>query len=193
MKKSLLTTILTASIALAASSYAGSGHDDHNHGGNHGHDHAAHAVHDDHGHDHGATTSHDDHGHGHDDHHAPSTPEFEHKDYGSVAKAWGVLTASVADAQKAVDENILGTVHGIYPELAASAHYLLDHSDLEDDAKRTRLKAALVQLTTAIESFHEYSHSGEVDAKEASREVKKMQGALKLIEAYYPADQLQAK
>ena len=97
----------------------------------------------------------------------------------------------VGEAEAAVNENKLEAVHGIYPELSASAHYLLDNSDLEDKAKQTRLKAALGQLTQAIESFHQNTHS-ELGA-EAKRELKKMQGALKLIETYYPAEQLKGE
>jgi len=181
MKTLLTTTILAGALALSSAAYAGSGHDhgDHNHRG---------------GHDHGSEADkHDDHGHGDSDHHAPNTPEFEHKDYGSVAKAWEVLNQSVGKAETAANENKLEDVHGIYPELSASAHYLLDHSDLEDAAKQTRLKAALGQLTKAIESFHEYSHSGDDYAKEAGRELKKMQGALKLIKTYYPAEMLKGE
>lgn len=177
MKTFLTTTILAGALAFSTAAYAGSGHDH----GDHGHDHGSHKA------------SHDDHGHGHGDHHAPNTPEFEHKDYGSVASAWEALNTSVNDAETAANENKLESVHGIYPELAASAHYLLDNSDLEDAAKQTRLKAALGQLTKAIESFHEYSHSGNDYAKEAGRELKKMQGALKLIETYYPAETLQGE
>ena len=181
MKKILTTAILVSTLAFAAPSIAWLGHDDdHKNAGDHGHDHGSH---DDH-HGHGR------HDHGHGDHHTPNTPEFEHKDYGSVAKAWDVLNIAVGDAEKAARENKLELVHNIYPELAASAHYLLDNSDLEDEARQTRLKAAVNQLTGAIESFHEYSHSGDDYAKEASRELKKIQGALKLIKAYYPAEQL---
>lgn len=177
----IAATILGTTIALTSAAYAGSGHD---HGDGHkeskGHDHGSQAVHDDHG------------DHGHDDH-TSATPEFEHKDYGSTASAWIALNKAVQDSEEAVDGNKLGAVHGIYPELAASAHYLLDHSDLDDEATQTRLKAALTQLTGTVESFHEYSHSGKDYAKEAGRELKKMQGALKLIGTYYPAEQFSAE
>ncbi len=134
----------------------------------------------------------DDHGHQHadeaeshaHDHHTPTTPEFEHKDYGSTAKAWDTLTASVNAAETAVGENKFDAIHAIYPDMAASAHYLLDNSKLDDEAKQVRLKAALAQLTKAIEAFHEYTHSGDDYATEANRELKKIKGALKQIEVY---------
>lgn len=164
--KQLSTAILLTGLLMCSAAYAGSGHE-----------HADHA--------HGSESPADH------DHHAPNTPEFEHKDYGSVAKAWQSLTKSVGDAETAVNENKMEAVHGIYPELAASAHYLLDHSDLEDEAKQTRLKAALGQLTDAIEEFHANTHSGL--GPESKRELKKMQGALKLIGTYYPPEQLSAE
>ena len=129
--------------------------------------------------------------HDHGDHHEHYTPEFEHKDYGSVASAWAALNTSVSAVEIAVDDNEIANVHDICPELAASTHYLLDHSNLEDPAKQTRLKAALNQLSAAIDSLEDYSHFGNEYATEAGRELKKIQGALRLIEAYYPADVLQ--
>lgn len=171
MKPCFTIAILAAALAFATSAYAGSGH-----------------PHGDHPHEHGH-----DHGHDHGDHHAPNTPEFTPKDYGSIAHAWEALNTSVSAAETAASKQQWEAIHGIYPELAASAHYLLDHSDLKDAAKQTRLKAALEQLADAIESFHVYSHSGEDYAKEAGRELKKMRGACKLIKAYYPAAQLKAK
>ena len=133
-----------------------------------------------------AGTGHD-HDHEHDVHHATHAPKSEsqhHKDFGTVANAWQTLTASVKNAERAVIENAQEDIDAIYDELAASAHYLLDNSTLEDKKQEKRLLAALGQLTGVIEIFHSRSHSG--FGPETRRELKKIQGALRLVETYYP-------
>lgn len=183
--------LLGGAVSIFALAYAGSdhGHDHdenghgeeaHEHGADHGdmHDESHDAAHDQGEHGHA-----EDHGHEDDHDHAAG-----HQDYETAAQAWAGLNAAVGKAEMAMNGEAEVDLHEVEEALKASIHYLEDHAAVEDAEKQARISAALGQLSRTVGQFHEATHDG--FGADAERELKKLKGGVRLLEALYPAQML---
>lgn len=159
MKKTILTLATVSAIGLSYPALAGSGLD---HG--HGHNHAAPQAS---GHDHG-----DAHGHG-----------GEHMEHGATfASSEAALGALKAALEEVGTANNADAVHTIFPKIESSAMYLHDNGQPASPENAERFHAAVDQLGGLVQEMHDKSHGA--DQATINRLLKKMNGAVALVEAY---------
>ena len=161
MKKTLLTLATVSAIGLSYPGLAGSGHD---HGSGHGHDHAAPQSS---GHNHGDA-------HGQDGAQLDQGAAFSSSDEARVA-----LMAALEEAGAAENAD---AVHAIFPKIETSAMYLHDQGQPASPENAERFHAAVDQLGGLVQEMHDKSHGADQDT--INRLLKKMNGAVALVEAY---------
>ena len=88
--------------------------------------------------------------------------------------------AIVAD----VDAGRLDAVHERAERLAPLARTLLDASGSLKAAKRARVAGTVRQVSTVADALHVAADAG--DATKTTRELERLDGLLKLLEAQYP-------
>ena len=128
-----------------------------------------------------------DEGHGH--------PEQGHGGYaGTVTKAEGLAGAWTAleaarDAIAAdVEAGRLETIHQKSEPVPGLANALLEHSDGLDPAKRDRVEGAIRQIPKVADALHDAADGGNLDG--TRRQLKRLDGLLRLIRAQYPSGAL---
>ena len=124
--------------------------------------------------------------------------EHAHSDatHGSVPKlnspgeAWAVIQSAVSQIQELAAAKDLKSIHTLEENVAAALKYLQANSPMVTGDKQKRLASALNQTLTFSGNVHTASDAGDQGKTEA--ELKKLQAALKLVAAQYPAEALQA-
>ena len=138
-----------------------------------------------------------DSGHGHqaekaskDDHHGG-----ESEDHGSdsmkalnPAAAWAELTAARDAIASDVERGELGDIHEKSEPLPELAAELLEQSGDLDESKRARVKGATKQIGRIADALHTAADGEDVDR--TRKELSRLDGLLKLIQAQYPSGML---
>lgn len=108
----------------------------------------------------------------------PLKTEFE-----SPQEALLILEEYVGKADTAIKADEFDEIHWLFPTLETTAKHLVKHLKAKTPGQQTRLNNSLAQLTEQLDEFHMYSHSGEEEAENAKRSLKKVKGALRLLKA----------
>lgn len=117
----------------------------------------------------------------------------KHDEHQSGASAAAKITSKATNTQEAlaeiqagmktistqISENKHDAMHNEIEKIEASINALKEKSGLEGD-KKTRLEAALKQLSTQLSKVHSVADAKDADKTKA--EFKKAEGALKLVE-----------
>jgi hypothetical protein len=120
-------------------------------------------------------------------HGASQTPEVK---ISSVREAWAVVQASKSQIGELLEGKNLQAIHAIEEQLSVALKYLEANSSMVTGDKQKRLAAALKQTLTLSGNLHSASDATEADKTQA--ELKKLDAALKLVAAQYPAETLKA-
>jgi hypothetical protein len=132
-----------------------------------------------------------DAGHSHDK--APATGHGHGGDSGkfsSVGQAWSVITTGIDDTSKAITAGDLKPIHETTEKMDGAIKYLQSAGGINDNDKKMRAEAVLKQMLTLSGELHIAADAG--DAAKSTQAVKKLQGAMKLVEIQYPAEALAA-
>ncbi len=133
----------------------------------------------------GAPSAHADVGHGHGMEESSSP---EHVDQGEtqpgLADAWSALMATRDAIAADVDAGRLDAVHERAERLAPLASSLLDASASLEPAKRARVEGTVRQVSKVAGALHVAADAG--DATKTKRELERLDGLLRLLEAQYP-------
>jgi hypothetical protein len=111
--------------------------------------------------------------------HSVSTPA-------SLSDAWAVVQNSVEAIQKSLKNKDLKAIHESEEKLSVGLKAMQELSTNIEPEKKKRLDSALKQALTTANNVHVASDAGDQIKTEA--EFKKLQGALKLVEAQLPTD-----
>lgn len=111
--------------------------------------------------------------------------------YPSTGAAWAAVQEAAKEIDSLVAAKNLKPIHEAEEKLTGALKYLEGNSPMVTGDKATRLKPALAQAVKLADSVHHASDAGDQAKTEA--ELKKLKGALKLVEAQYPAEALQTK
>lgn len=76
---------------------------------------------------------------------------------------------------------VMDKLHDVTVHIEESAKFIEEHAALMPEAQKTRLSSAIKQLTKSVTDFHTATHDRNLENSMA--ELKKSQGALKLVEA----------
>ena len=128
------------------------------------------------GHEHGAGAEHAEHSHA--------------LKVSSVGEAWLVVDFSTTEIEKLLAGNKLTAIHDAQGRIAAALQYLAGNSPMVTGDKAKRLAPALKQAGGIADNLHVAADAE--NAEKAAAEFKKLQSALKLVVAQYPADALKA-
>ena len=131
---------------------------------------------------HGGDKKHKESEHGN---HTPEAGKFL-----SVGAAWEVVQKSTKEIESGIASQNQETIHEAEENLSGGLIFLQSNSALVTGDKAKRLEAALKQAISVSSNVHEAADAK--DMTKAAVEFKKLQGALKLIEAQYPPDALKA-
>ncbi len=129
-------------------------------------------------------------------HAAPRPPAAEHSHGGkagvfkTTGQAWLAVTKSVEEASSALAAGNLAPIHGATETLDGALRYLQTAGGIADPDKQMRAEAALKQMLTLSAELHASADAGNADKSAAA--LKKLQGAMKLVEVQYPAEALAA-
>jgi len=136
------------------------------------------SVHADAGHSHGAaaTTG-----------HAESGPTGS---FSSIGQAWAVVTSAVEASSKAISAGDLKPIHETTEQMGGALKYLQTAGGINDSDKKLRAEAALKQMLGLTNDLHVAADAG--DTAKSTQALKKLQGAMKLVEIQYPAEALVA-
>ena len=125
--------------------------------------------------------------------HAPATVHSAAKitdlKISSVGEAWAIVQRSVARINELVETKDLNEIHSVEEQLSAALKHLESNSPMVTGDKQKRLGAALKQALTLSGNLH--SASDATESGKAGAELKKLQAALQLVAAQYPAEALQ--
>lgn len=110
----------------------------------------------------------------------------EHASPDSAAGAWAAITQSTTKLETFVTAKELGGVHDETDGMMSSLKILAEKVTGLSAEKQKRFDAAVRQASTLADSLHEAA-DGEEQMK-AESELKKLKGALKLVEVQLPAD-----
>lgn len=111
--------------------------------------------------------------------------------YPSVGAAWAAVQEGIKTIEGLTAQKNLKPIHEAEQKITGALKYLAANSTMVTADKATRLKPALSQAIKLADSVHHASDAG--DQAKTESEFKKLKGALKLVEAQYPAEALQAK
>ena len=130
----------------------------------------------------GAPSAHADAGHGHGMEESPPPQPGEAQP--SLAEAWSALMATRDAIAADVEAGRLDAVHEKAERLAPLASSLLDGSASLEAAKRARVEGTVRQVSKVAGALHVAADAG--DATKTKRELERLDGLLKLLEAQYP-------
>lgn len=106
----------------------------------------------------------------------------------NTGAAWAEVKASAGDMDKGIAAKNGEATHAAETRLTAALKWLETNSAMVTGDKAKRLAAGLKQALQAADAAHDAADAK--DFAKAASEQKKLAGALKLIEAQYPADAL---
>ncbi len=118
----------------------------------------------------------------HGDHHG--TEKGESQAQPGLADAWSALMATRDAIVAEVDAGRLDAVHEKAERLAPLASSLVDASASLEAAKRARVKGTVRQVSKVASALHVAADAG--DATKTKRELERLDGLLRLLEAQYP-------
>lgn len=136
------------------------------------------SVHADAGHSHGAATKTE---------HAQSGAAGS---FSSIGQAWKVVTTGIETSSKAISAGDLKPIHEATEQMDGAIKYLQTAGGISDNDKKMRADAALKQMLGLSGELHVAADAG--DATKSAQTLKKLQGAMKLVEIQFPADALVA-
>lgn len=136
------------------------------------------SVHADAGHSHGATPA------------VGHTPGGDNMSFSSVGQALKVVATNIESSSKAITAGDLKPIHETTEQMDGAIQYLQTAGGISDNDKKMRAEAALKQMLTLSSELHMAADAG--DAAKSAQAVKKLQGAMKLVEIQYPAEALAA-
>jgi hypothetical protein len=136
------------------------------------------SVHADAGHSHGATAP---------TGHAESGPAGS---FSSIGQAWKVVTSGIEGSSKAIAAGDLKPIHEATEQMDGAIKYLQAAGGINDNDKKMRADAALKQMLGLSGELHVAADAG--DATKSAQALKKLQGAMKLVEIQFPAEALVA-
>lgn len=110
--------------------------------------------------------------------------------YGSAGQAWTQLQAHVTRIEQVAAAQDLKALHEPAEAVAGALAYLQSNSPMVQGDQQKRLEAALRQATELAQNVHAAADAG--DNERTTKEIKKLQAALKLVAAQYPEEALQA-
>lgn len=110
--------------------------------------------------------------------------------FSSVGQVWKVVTTAIEDSSKAIAAGDFKPIHEITEHMDSAIKYLQTAGGISDKDKKMRADAALKQMLTLSGELHMAADAG--DAAKSAQAVKKLQGAMKLVEIQYPAETLAA-
>lgn len=122
--------------------------------------------------------------------HEPSTVEDEVKQITNKDDALKVIRDGVLFMEEAVtkhkadlfaDGKAMDQLHDVTVHIEEGAKFLENDAGIDDPAKKARLSSAIKQLVKTTTDFHIATHDKNIEKTMA--ELKKSQGALKLVEA----------
>lgn len=129
-------------------------------------------------------------------HAVPIPPAAEHSHGGkagafkTTGQAWLAVSKSVEAASSAITAGNLAPIHEATEQLDGALRYLQTAGGIADPDKQMRAEAALKQMLTLSAELHAAADAGSADQSAAA--LKKLQGAIKLVEIQYPAEALAA-
>jgi len=125
-----------------------------------------------------------------------ATPSAEHAHgveagaFKSTGQAWLAVTKALDTASIAITTGDLKPIHDATESLDGALKYLQTAGGIADADKQARAGAALKQMLALSMDLHVSADAG--DATKSASALKKLQGAVKLVEVQYPAEALAA-
>ncbi len=101
-----------------------------------------------------------------------------------VAGAWTALRATRDAIAADIAAGKLGEIHAKSEALVPQGQALLERSTDLAPEKRARVESALKQLPAVVDALHDAADAGKAD--EVSRQMKRLDGVLALVQAQYP-------
>ncbi len=101
-----------------------------------------------------------------------------------VGGAWTSLRATRDAIAADIDAGKLGAIHEKSEALVPQGQTLLERSTDLAPEKRARVESALKQLPAVVDALHDAADAGKAD--EVSRQLKRLDGLLSLVQAQYP-------
>jgi hypothetical protein len=117
---------------------------------------------------------------------APVTPGS----YTTVGQAWTQLQGHAAHIEDLASGSDLKALHEPAEAVAAALAYLGQNSPMVEGDQQKRLESAIKQAGELAKNVHVAADAG--DKERTGKEIKKLQAALKLVAAQYPAEALTA-
>lgn len=111
-------------------------------------------------------------------------------DFSSIGQAWNDLAAALQSSEKALSVGDLKAIHETTEKMSAALNYLKAAGGISDEDKKLRAESALKQMLVLSNDLHAAADSA--DAAKSAQVLKKLQGAIKLLEIQYPAESLSA-
>jgi hypothetical protein len=106
--------------------------------------------------------------------------------FSSVGQALKVVATSIESSSKAVTAGDLKPIHEATEQMDGAIKYLLTSGSISDNDKKIRAEAALKQMLVLSGELHVAADAG--DATKSGQTLKKLQGAMKLVEIQYPPE-----
>lgn len=110
--------------------------------------------------------------------------------YSSIGQAWKVVTTGIDSISEAIAAGDLKPIHEATEQIDGAIKYLQAAGGISDNDKKMRADAALKQMLGLSGELHVAADAG--DATKSAQALKKLQGAMKLVEIQFPAEALVA-
>jgi len=123
---------------------------------------------------------------GHEGHASMGSGATSMREESGPVNAWIALTTARDEIAGVVESGRLSEVHAGAERLPGIADALMTSARELPTEKRTRAEATLRQLSAVASGLHEAADAG--DATATSRELKRLNGAIALLEAQLPSD-----
>ncbi len=119
--------------------------------------------------------------------HAHSSPAGN---FSSIGQAWAVVTAGIEESSKSIPGGDLKPIHETTEKMDGALKYLQSAGGIADSDKKMRAEAALKQMLALTSELHIAADAG--DTAKSTQALKKLQGAMKLVEIQFPPEMLAA-
>lgn len=110
--------------------------------------------------------------------------------FSSVGQAWKAVETAIENSEKSIEAGNFKPIHEATEQMDGALKYLQAAGGIADNDKKMRAEAALKQMLALSGELHVAADAG--DAAKSSQTLKKLQGAMKLVEIQYPPEVLAA-
>ncbi len=119
------------------------------------------------------------------DEHSHAAPAEDHAGTGA---AWKVVEENMRAIEAAIEAKQYQAIHDLEAKVSSGLRYLEKNSPMVTGEKATRLSSALAQALRLADSVHHAADKSDMPMTRV--QFRKLQAALKLVKAQYPAEAL---